>query len=228
MPPPDRAPVSRRTRRASTKAAMPPFISEAPEPCSTPCSKRGGTKGRWTVSRCPSNCRVRPGLPLSRRVTTAGDSGQSATGRSTLNPSSPRMAASRSAAAPALRVGLGTSTRAVAVCSRRSGLTDASSVSVMEWGRVSSAMFFSSCPFVNRLAFAPHDGAGHTRVKLPVVVEDEPRIDTNTDGPRLLRRRYGRMPTWERGRPARTRLGTALTISSTRLGRQRSHDFAST
>ena len=41
------------------------------------------------------------------------------------------------------------------------------------------------------------------------------RMDTNTDGPPLLRRRHGMKPTRERGRLARTRPGTASAISST-------------
>ena len=51
-------------------------------------------------------------------------------------------------------------------------------------------------------------------------------MDTNTDGPPLLRRPHRRRPTRERGRPARTILGTALAISSTRLDRQRRQDSA--
>ena len=60
-----------------------------------------------------------------------------------------------------------------------------------------------------------------------MVIEDETRMDTNTDGPHLLRRRQGMKPTRERGRPARTRLGTAPFISSTWLDRQRGQDSAS-
>ena len=52
-------------------------------------------------------------------------------------------------------------------------------------------------------------------------------MDTNTDGPPLLRRRHGMKPTRERGRPARTRPGTASAISSTQLDRQRGQDTAS-
>ena len=40
---------------ASTAAARPPFMSEAPLPLSRPPSTTGGTNGKWTVSRCPSN-----------------------------------------------------------------------------------------------------------------------------------------------------------------------------
>ena len=43
-------------------------------------------------------------------------------------------------------------------------------------------------------------------VVLTIVNQDEPRINTKTDGPALLRRRHGRKPTRERGRPARTTL----------------------
>ena len=59
--PADRAPVSRSTRSASTAAAVPPFMSQAPLPVSRPPSTAGGTNGRCTVSRWPSNCRVRAG-----------------------------------------------------------------------------------------------------------------------------------------------------------------------
>ena len=64
---------------------------------------------------------------------------------------------------------------------------------------------------------APDDGADHTRKKLPIVFKDEPRMDTNRDGPSsmtnrarmYLRYRDLDIPTsWEgatreRGRPAR-------------------------
>ena len=50
----------------------PPFMSEAPLPVSRPSSTRGGTNGRWTVSRWPSNWSVGPGRPLSNRIETAG------------------------------------------------------------------------------------------------------------------------------------------------------------
>ena len=46
-------------------------------------------------------------------------------------------------------------------------------------------------------------------------------------GPPLPRRRHGKRPTWERGRPARTIIGTASAISSTWLDRQRRRDSAS-
>ena len=49
-------------------------------------------------------------------------------------------------------------------------------------------------------------------------------MDTNSDGPALLRRPEGMKPTWERGRPARTGLGTASFSSSTCLDGQRSQD----
>ena len=74
------APASRSTRSASTAAAVPPFMSEAPLPVSRPPSTAGGTNGRWTVSRWPLNCSVRPGRPLSRRTTTAGAAGWPAAG----------------------------------------------------------------------------------------------------------------------------------------------------
>ena len=70
--------------------------------------------------------------------------------------------------------------------------------------------------------------ADHSKKKLSIAIEDEPRINTKTDGPPLLRRRHGMKPTRERGRPARTFLGTASAISSTRLDRQRRQDPAST
>ena len=53
--PPGRAPASRRAPGASTAAAMPPFMSDAPLPVSRSPSTRGGTNGRWTVSRWPLN-----------------------------------------------------------------------------------------------------------------------------------------------------------------------------
>ena len=68
--------------------------------------------------------------------------------------------------------------------------------------------------------------ADHSRKKLPILVEDEPRINPKTDGPPLLRRRHGMKPTRERGRPARTSPGTASGVSSTRLDRQRRQDPA--
>ena len=52
-------------------------------------------------------------------------------------------------------------------------------------------------------------------------------MNTKTDGPPLLRRRHGMKPPRERGRPARTSLGTASAISSTRVDRQRRQDSAS-
>ena len=59
-----------------------------------------------------------PERPLSSTARTIGASGQSAACRLTENPSAVRISASRLAAAPALRVGLGTSTRATAVSSQ--------------------------------------------------------------------------------------------------------------
>ena len=91
-----------------------------------------------------------------------------------------------------------------------------------------------SCPFVDHSFFFCFRQvpplpcrADHSKKKLPIVIEDEPRINTKTDGPPLLRRRHGVKPTRERGRPARTFLGTASAISSTRLDRQRRQDPAS-
>ena len=52
-------------------------------------------------------------------------------------------------------------------------------------------------------------------------------MDTKTDDPPVLRRRHGMKPTRERGRPARTSLGTASVNSSTRVDRQRRLDAAS-
>ncbi len=52
-------------------------------------------------------------------------------------------------------------------------------------------------------------------------------MDTNTDGAPLVGRRQGMNPTRERGRDARTIIGTASAISSTRLDRQRRQDSAS-
>ena len=60
-----------------------------------------------------------------------------------------------------------------------------------------------------------------------MVFEEEPRMDTNTGGPPLPRRRHGMRPTRERGRPARTRPGTASANPSIRLDRQRRRDSAS-
>ena len=59
-----------------------------------------------------------------------------------------------------------------------------------------------------------------------MVAEDKPRINTSSDGPRVLLRRHGMKPARERGRPARARLGTASAISSTRVDRQRRQDSA--
>ena len=58
------------------------------------------------------------------------------------------------------------------------------------------------------------------------VVEEETRTKAKTDGPPLVGRRQRMKPTRERGRPARTILGTAWFISSTRLDRQRRQDSA--
>ena len=77
---PPEQPESRSARRASTAAAIPPFMSEAPLPVSRPSSIRGGANGRWTVSRWPLNCSVGPGLAAlepdrhgrSRRVAARG------------------------------------------------------------------------------------------------------------------------------------------------------------
>ena len=67
--------MSRSTRSASTAPAMPPFMSQAPLPVSRSPSTAAGTKGRWTVSRWPLNCKVGPGRPDSSRTTTAGRGG---------------------------------------------------------------------------------------------------------------------------------------------------------
>ena len=72
--------------------------------------------------------------------------------------------------------------------------------------------------------------ADHTRKKLPIILKanhERTRMDTNTDGAPLVGRRQGMKPTRERGRPARTILGTASAISSTWLDRQWSQDSAS-
>ncbi len=114
-----RAPVSRSTYRASTAAASPPFMSEAPLPVSFPSTTSGGTNGKCTVSKWPSNCKVRPGRPLSKRTTTAGEAECPATGRSTANPSPRSSSARQSAASPAWPVGLGTATSRRAVSNRR-------------------------------------------------------------------------------------------------------------
>ena len=77
---------------------------------------------------------------------------------------------------------------------------------------------------------APDDGADHTRKKLPIVFKDEPRMDTNRDGPpsitnrarMYLRYRDLDIPTsWEgatreRGRPARFHI-PAISLRSTPL-----------
>ena len=53
---------------------------------------------------------------------------------------------------------------------------------------------------------APDDGADHWRKKLTMSFEDEPQMDTNTEGPPWVRQRHGMMSPRERGRPARTTL----------------------
>ena len=65
----------------------------------------------------------------------------------------------------------------------------------------------------------------HWRKKPTIVVDDEGRASTNTDGPPLLRRRHGMKPTRERGRPAGTSLGTAWAICFIRADRQRRQDI---
>ena len=59
-----------------------------------------------------------------------------------------------------------------------------------------------------------------------MVVEDKPRKNTSSDGPRVLLRRHGMKPTRERGRDARTSLPAASGISSSRVDRQRRRDSA--
>ena len=48
--------------------------------------------------------------------------------------------------------------------------------------------------------------ADHTRMKHPIVNQDEPRMNTKAYEPPWLRRSHGRKPPRERGRPARTTL----------------------
>ena len=64
-------------------------------------------------------------------------------------------------------------------------------------------------------------------VKHPIVNKDEPRMDTNTNGPALLQRRHGRKPPpgARASRPHNT--GTVSPLSPTRLDQQRRHDSAS-
>ena len=64
-----------------------------------------------------------------------------------------------------------------------------------------------------------HEEAVQTSVKRLTGNKGEPRMDTKTDERLLVRIRHGMKPTRERGRPARTRLGTASANSSTPAGR---------
>ena len=48
------------------------FISEEPLPVIWPSATWGGTNGRWTVSRWPLNCSLRPGFGPAKRTATAG------------------------------------------------------------------------------------------------------------------------------------------------------------
>ena len=89
----------------------PPFMSDDPLPVRRSPSTPGGTNGRWTVSRWPLNWRTRPGRGPRAGPRRRGRRGGRPSGRSTANPSSVRIAASASAAAPARPVGLGTAIR---------------------------------------------------------------------------------------------------------------------
>ena len=79
-------PASRSARTASTAAAIPAFMSDAPLPVIRPSWISGGMNGKCTVSRWPSNWRVGPGRPLSSRIETAGAVGWPASSRWTSEP----------------------------------------------------------------------------------------------------------------------------------------------
>ena len=96
------------------------------------------------------------------------------------------------------------------------------------------------CLTLSRLP-ALHDGADHTKKKLRIILEDEPRMDTNRDGtPSMTNRarmhlRYCDLDitkSWEEAHPgARAsrphNTGKASPISSTRIDRQRRPGSAS-
>ena len=70
MAPVSKASASRSAKSASTAAAVPAFMSAEPLPRKRSPSTRGGTNGKWTVSRCPLNCSVLPGRLLGHHART--------------------------------------------------------------------------------------------------------------------------------------------------------------
>ena len=85
---------------------------------------------------------------------------------------------------------------------------------------------------------APALPCGLLEEKRPTVNKEEPRMDTNNTQIDFLQDNqnasailcpwcdsHGMMASWERGRPARTKLGTASPISPTWINRERRHGF---